>query len=589
MIAALSAGCSAAAAKPLAAGNGDCPARYRPHFFSKTFLVMIIFPTPIIKSLRAVLAYIAALAGISAASAQVSPTAFEERLVPGEIARANDAEKTAPAPTSPAKITEHTIPAVLIRGIQFEGADVPARVADAARPFIARTLTHQALSDLAAAMTAAYQRSDVALFTIAIPDQDFADGIIRVLTAEGHIERFDLSGEVDNRNHFLVTAYAERLTVERPISRKTLQRNLALMSDIPGLKIEPVMGYGAAPGAVTLNLKLDNQRPTVSFGYTNRTSRLIKDGQFSGEAKLYRLLRDGDFTSMQIAVAANMKDSLYVGGQHSTPLGTNGVRVDVSAAALKSRPSGTEIEGDAQIYSAGVNAPIIRSPEKNLSLRASFDILNSDNAAFGALIATERTRAARLAATASLNGKSRKLRVKAGLSRGLNVFGADVSEMIGAPQFIKASGDAVLTQKLGPDARVTLHAAGQWTQDTLPANERFTLGGGNFGRAFSSGLVSADRGFGVSLEPAWRPLNGGDFHRSEFYAFADYTRADIFSRSPMGTTTTLDLGSYGAGLRAAWQDKGFVEIEVARPFDQPVAGFDQDWRLSLSWRLDVRP
>ena len=122
-----------------------------------------------------------------------------------------------------------------------------------------------------------------------------------------------------------------------------------------------------------------------------------------------------------------------------------------------------------------------------------------------------------------------------------------------------------------------------------PATPRCTCHGGpRFGRAFKNSLINADRGYAVLIEPAWRPLNGGAFAKSEIYAFADYGQADVFSRVT-GAATTLDIGSYGGGVRAAFKDKGVLEVEIAHPYEQPVPDFYQDWRLSVGWRIEWRP
>ena len=51
---------------------------------------------------------------------------------------------------------------------------------------------------LAAAMTRAYNRSSVALFTLVIPEQDLSDGIVTVASAEGYIGSVTLSGESES-------------------------------------------------------------------------------------------------------------------------------------------------------------------------------------------------------------------------------------------------------------------------------------------------------------------------------------------------------------------------------------------------------
>jgi hemolysin activation/secretion protein len=335
-------------------------------------------------------------------------------------------------------------------------------------------------------------------------------------------------------------------------------------------------------------MKLDYKRPTVSFGFNNRTTRLVEDGRFTAVGKAYRLLRDGDMTTLRLGASVDFKDSLQAGLSHSTPVGRNGVRAEARATVLRSRPAGTDIEGDAELYSAALTAPLIRSFKRNMLLRASFDAVNSDNAAFGSLIATEETRALRLSLAFSDRPGRFSYRVKLEGAQGIDVAGANVTEQIGDENYFKLKGDVSLARRFGDDFYLRLKSAGQWTGDALPANERFSLGGPRFGRAFKNSLINADRGYAFLLEPAWRPIGGGDFSKSEIYAFADYAQADVFSRLS-GANRTYDIGSYGAGLRAAFKDKGVLELEASHPYDQPVPGYGQDWRFSIGWRLDWRP
>lgn len=497
---------------------------------------------------------------------------------PGEMAVSNQAaEQTAPA-----------FAPFLIRGVRFEGTDVPAAVADAARPYIGRIATKAVIADLADAMTAAYKKSDVAFFTVAIPNQSFDNGVVRVLAAEGRIDKIRLVGETKGRKHTMVTAYAERLQTPEPLSRARLERTLSLARDIPGVTVEPVLRYGDGPGELNVDMKLDYKRPTLSFGFTNRTTRLVDDGQVTATGKAYRLLRDGDMTTLRLGAAVNFKDSLQASLVHSTPLGHNGVRAEASVAALRTRPNGTDIKGDAELYGVAISAPLIRSYKRNMILRAGLDAVNSDNAAFGSLVATERTRAARLSIAYSDIRERTTYRVTLAGAQGIDFANADVTPAIGDENYFKLESDVAASRRFGDDFFLRLKAAGQWTEDALPANERFSIGGANFGRAFDASLINADRGFSLLVEPAFRPIDGGAFSKSEIYAFADYAQADVFSRSS-GADATLDLGSYGAGLRAAYKDNGVLEVEVARPYDQPVPGYDQGWRFSIGWRLDWRP
>ena len=53
--------------------------------------------------------------------------------------------------------------------------------------------------------------------------------------------------------------------------------------------------------------------------------------------------------------------------------------------------------------------------------------------------------------------------------------------------------------------------------------------------------------------------------------------------------TDFGLGSWGGGVRLSYADNATIGIEIADAWDQPVPGYDQDWRVALSWKLSIRP
>lgn len=497
----------------------------------------------------------------------------------------------ADAPSTPAgaiSIEAGDEAAAPIRTIAFQGADVPGIVAQAALEFVGQRATRANLQALADAMSRAYGRSQVALFTIAIPEQDLSTGEITVWVGEGHVEAVLLTGEVEGRPLRLVRGYAERLTRERPTSRRTLERYLSLIQDIPGLTVQSRLEMGEGPGSVRLVLALDYRRPTLSASFDNRTTRLVRDGQFQVTARAYGLLREGDETQLAAAASVDFDDYIYVGASHSTPLGDDGLRLTGSVGHLVTRPPATGRRGEATSFGLVFAYPMIRAYRRNLTLSLAFDGLDSQDAAFGSLIATERTRALRAAAGYAQMAERRALSAGLTLSRGLGIFGANVAEAIGDTTFLKVNGRAGFDQALGRRAVLRLRASGQWTRDPLPAIERFAVGGAEFGRAFETAIVSADRGLAGLGEIGWRPIASGRFAASELYGFADIAAVRLLSR-PGFAGQDFDLASAGAGVRLAWTDKAMIELEYARTIDRPFAGYASDWRVSVGWRISLRP
>ncbi len=530
-----------------------------------------------------------ALLGVPTTVAAQTATPIDQGRVDREPAPPSQiAADGAQAPAAPVQVDAGSEEAPVIRNIEFDGTDVPLIVARAAQSFIGQPASKARLQSLAAEMSKAYGQSAIALFTIAIPDQDLSSGTVRVLVAEGHLETVVLTGEVEGRPLKLVKVYADRLTKERPTSRVTLERYLSLIRDIPGLKVTSALQMGKNPGGVRLILNLDYQRPRVSLGFDNRTTRLVKDGQFNGIARAYRTFREGDETQLNGVASVDFDDLLFVGLAYSTPIGTGGTRASLNAGFLRTRPDGTDQSGEARSLGLTISHPLIRSYRRNLTLSVALDGLDSENAAFGSLISTERSRALRIAGAFAQATERRGASAGFTLSKGLHIFGAKVPATIGTAEFFKVNGRASLDQGIGKRAALRLRVMGQWTKDPLPAVERFAVGGATIGRAFEVGLINADRGIGGLTELAFRPIRSGRFAASEVYGFADAAKVRLLPRESF-VGAKFDWASAGAGLRFAWSDKAMLELEYAHGINRPSPGYEKDWQLSVSWRLNIRP
>jgi hemolysin activation/secretion protein len=507
--------------------------------------------------------------------------------------RADRAQPQAPAPVRDAPAAATRVDAgddaaPPIANIAFEGANVPLAVAEAARPFVGRPASRINLQALVGAMSEAYGRTEVALFTIVVPEQDLSAGNVRVLVAEGHLEAVLLTGEVEGRPLRLVRAYAERLTRQQPTRRATLERYLSLIRDIPGLDVRASLQTGEGPGGVRMLLALDYKKPTLSFSFDNRTSTFVRDGQIQARARGWGLLREGDETELNAAASVDFDDLIYAGFSHSTPLGTEGTRLALTGGLLFTRPPGTSLHGEAKTLGLILSHPLIRGYRRNLSVSLSLDGLNSDNATFGSLISSERTRALRAAGGYSQTSPRRAFSAGLTASLGLDIFGAEVPAAIGRTDFFKLNARAGLDQAAGRRAVLRLRGTAQWTRDPLPAAERFSVGGAEFGRAFETGLINADRGAAGLAEFAFRPVRGGRFAQSELYVFGDYAAVRFLAR-PGFAGRSPDLASAGGGIRLAFTDKAMLEFEVARTVDRPWPGYASDWRFSVGWRISLRP
>lgn len=501
----------------------------------------------------------------------------------GRVDRARPVQPSSkPAtPRAPTLVTSR-YPGTPIRGIRFVGAKAPAAVAKAARPFIGRAATQTGLAELAAALSTAYGDSPVALYTVAIPDQDFAGGVVDVLLTEGRIATAQVKTDRPG-SHPLLRSRMVPLTQEAPLSRTRFERQVTLMRAIPGLSFDTALTDPGNDGALTMVVTPKQKRRKLTAGFSNRGVDLLGDGQFDLGAEFYGLARDGDQVTLAASAASDLKRYRYLSGGYALPLPAD-LTLSAGAAYLETRPKGFPITGRAKQANLSLAYPLLRSFHRSADLSLGVDALNSDNAAFGNLIASERTRAVRAAASYADARPKRQAALSIALSQGLDVAGARTTTADRG--FAKATASASVAQAIGSRVVARASASGQYSRSALPAAERFAIGGEAIGRAFDTALLTGDRGAGGLGEIALRPIGKGKLSASELYGFVDGGTVSI-EATALYARQRYTLASAGVGVRARYGDKAELGLEAARAIDDPYVGYDENWRISVAWRLSM--
>lgn len=498
-----------------------------------------------------------------------------------------EAPRAAPAPAPIIESgTEQS--GVIVQAIQFVGTKAPEPAARAAEAFIGQPATRATLQNIAAAISGGYAKADIALYSVLIPNQTVSDGVLRVVLIEGVVERVIVTDKSTGRARRLVAAIAQHLTGESPLRKSTLQRYVSLIQDVPGTSTDIDIVQGTKQGLVRITLTVRDKKDEFATGFDNRAGATYRGGAFTARATLFHLLRGGDQTDVNLAASVDFRNYRYASFSHSTALGADGGRLGLSLGYLRTRPRGTPISGNAQIAGLTYSYPLIRDYRRNLTISAGLDGLNSDNAAFGQLIASERTRAARVA-LGYVEARPRRT-IAGGLtvSRGLDVLGARVTAPFAETRFTKVNARASIDQAIGKLLVARVRLSGQYSRDRLPAAERFAIGGEDYGRAFEIAVLSADRGAAALAELALKPLASSKaFDTTELYGFVDAAKVRILPRG-IFPAASFDLASAGGGVRLAYTTKAALFLEAAKPIDRPFPGYDKDWRLSVGWKLALR-
>lgn len=517
---------------------------------------------------------IAGVAGLIAVNAHAQDGLIIDR---NRADRAPPTVAEAPAPTA----SVPTLEPFVVRAVVVDGSSLSrAEIAAVTEPFVGQTLDVQGLARLQQSVSAAVGRGRSALPFVVFTDGDFREGVVRLTAIEARIDRVaiygDSEGDVDLMRH-----YAARLAAEAPLSRRTAERYFSLIADIPGVTTTLQTVPSSSPGAIDLGLELKRERWSYDMGLNTRGSQTLGRVQLQFGATANGLFRMGDQTRLSLLLPTQIERFQYVSASHRQSIGSDGAAITGSLGYLRTRPDDSPVSGDAKTAGLTFSWPWIRSYQTNLVVSAGLDGIDSSNAIFGEQFSNERTRTARASAAYSRTTPRRVASVSGTLSQGVDGLGARAVGLNDV-DFTKANARMDLTQALGAQWRVSGGATVQLSDDRLPVTEQFTLGGADFGRGFTSALISGDAGWGAKVEAAWRPPSlPTPVAGSEFYAFADGGEVEVNARSGLTNGGHVGLASAGIGTRLALGRKAVVEIEGARTIDEPLPGQDARWRLGL--------
>lgn len=506
-----------------------------------------------------------------------------DRAPPGSEAPSQPRQRTT-APPARTHATDQSFAPFVLREVRVAGSSAPtALVGAASRPFMGRTVDAKTLNEITQAVAAAYENTDVALYLVRAPEQDFAGGVLRLEVIEGHIGEVAMHVEGDKKLS-LIRAYAAKLTRERPLRRSTLERYLSLISDIPGLQIKTELQRTADPASVRLAIEGRQKRITLGTAINNRGTTYLGRTQLTINPTAYSLFREGDQTDVVFAFPTDVDRFQYLAVSHSQPIGSEGTRVQGSFGYLRTQPAGTATTGHAVMMALQASHPVIRRYREQLYVTADIDGLNNDSALLGQVVSNERSRALRLAASYGHTWPKTALSVSGTLSQGLDALGArtaiPASTDLG---FTKLSGRAGLDHALTTQVVLRLRGAAQYSGGKLPAAELFSLGGDEFGRAFEASVLIGDSGYAGSAELAFRPRKlPAALRGSEVYGFVDGGGVHVNPR-PLIAASSYHLASAGFGARAAILSKVVVQMEAAKPTDDPRPLADHGWRGVVSF------
>ncbi|MBO9547158.1 ShlB/FhaC/HecB family hemolysin secretion/activation protein [Caulobacter sp.] len=533
--------------------------------------------------LKCTLLVAAALALPLSVHAQTSTSRVVPQDRPDQNPRASRA-KPAPGPRAPrGRMRSTPVAPFQLQDVRIEGSTLPIADLQAAwRPFVGQTVDTKGLVKITDAVARLYEREGYAIYTVLVPDQTFEGGVLRLRALEGYISEAVVTAP-NAKSRALADQYVARLKVDRPLKRRTLERYVSLIRDIPGTSNEMVLENGDGDNGVRLKMALKPRPVQVAVSVNNRGTAYLGRTQVQADLYLNSLLRSGDQTRFTVAVPTDIDRFRSYSIGHVTPLGSNGLSLGLNAGYLKTKPAVGGLVGHAKSAGAQLSYPIIRGYERDLYVNVSIDGVDSDNAFLGYTFANDKTRAARAALSTSVQKDRSLWYVSATVSQGIDGLGARTDPALAKLAFRKLNVRGGAAWSIGKQGALRVNAAGQTTSDRLPGTEQFAVGGDEFGRGYEASVIAGDSGVAASAELAFVPAKPPKgFGGSELYSFIDGGKVRYRGRFGYATSHA-DLRSAGGGVRVRIQNKAIVQVEAAKALSNDIAFLDgRAWRGVVS-------
>ncbi|WP_460926444.1 ShlB/FhaC/HecB family hemolysin secretion/activation protein [Pseudomonas sp. MC6] len=485
-----------------------------------------------------------------------------------------------------------------LQTVQIEGGTLYPlnELAEIYKPLIGRQATLAELIEATRSITRRYQQDGYLLSYAFLPQQNFNDGVARVVLVEGYVRDIQIEGDV-GRVKALLDKLAAKIQAERPLTRKTFERYTTLMTRIPGVTIQAqVPPPGTTDGATTLVAQASRKPFTSTLSTTednrNGTQALLGVSSNSQTSMGEQLTLSGLFPPGD-------DHEHYYRLDYNQFLNDEGAQLALSASRYRADP-GTNVLLDNGLqlkphrendrYSIGFTLPLIAASNELLTAGSRLYAVN-DKTRYKVigfpLSVEERTDIRALAFESDWRkADARQLRIlSGGVYQGVDSMGAKTNNNAIDLDFFRLRLSGVQSDKFLDNWQGVLSAALYWSDDTLPDSERAVFGGQNFGRGYPDDQASGDKGWGVAYEVNYSFNRDGNWVRIlQPYVVLDRSRS-WFNELPVKAN---NLSSAAIGLRFGDAKYYNIALEAAKAMsDEALDTFNRKPRYSISFSYQL--
>ena len=466
----------------------------------------------------------------------------------------------------------------------FPEPELHALVADAE----GKELSLGELRRLAERVTQYYRSRGYLLARAYLPSQDVVKGEVQLAVLEGRLGEV----RVDNAAGLGGAALAplDRLRSGEAARSDVLERNLLLLSDLPGLEVKSTLRPGATLGASDLLVEVATaRRLTGSLDFDTFGNRFSGKYRLGGTVNFNNPLRLGDQATLRALVSDERMT--YLRGSYQLPVNGRGTRVGIAVSDMRYRLgkdlAPLDAEGQARSASLYAMHPFIRTRSLNLYAQVQYDHVKLQDRIKAAATVVDKTLENW---TVGFSGDFQD-----GLA-GVNSFSATftagdldldpVSQALDAVtaasggSFRKGNLTWLRLQQLGHDVGLYLSATAQFASKNLDSSQKLALGGAYAVRAYPQNEAPGDEGYVATLEVryALQPLPFGAWQAT---AFVDTGHVTFSKAAWAAGANSRTLSGAGIGLNAALPHDWYLKASLAWKLgsQRPVSDVDRSPRV----------
>jgi hemolysin activation/secretion protein len=464
---------------------------------------------------------------------------------------------------------------------------------EATKEYKGRELTLDEMKEVADIVTTTYQDNGYILAQAYIPEQEIADGILKIAINEGDIGEIRVTGNSYYDERVVKRNFMEQLN-HGVIREELLEKGILLTKELPGAETRIVLEPGEEPGTANVDLQTqDSIAFNMSLDVNNFGTDLVGKERYGTSIELTEPWW-GSTVSARGVTGNRIDNSNLHSYDFSIPVGDYGTRVAVGYLKGGYAVGGTfedlGIEGETTIYSARIAHPVLRTRNNNVTFTTGYDRKRFTQKYYKGETEALHDKIKNFYATLDYDGLDRFLgKNLASLSYYRGRYEPDLRLPSSADTTTdlrnrRYYANLARIQKVYGNINLMGRATVQYSANELHLLEKMTIGGYGTVRGHDPALFSGDYGFTLSAELLSAPPYIADkvifgqriAQMAQLALFFDHGKV-LRSDPVIGDKGSDRLSGYGAGLRLYYKDMFSFKFDWAFPTRERVTGEDSNY------------